>query len=117
MDYKINITYHYVHLDHLFIFINSNVFSYCLYCQKCFILFSLRTFHCFKSDYALRLIGAIIDNEPITNDIFKPDENIINNSIRSKNRTKKWLFEKTSTYAIRIVFSSIDFMIFVSLVY
>jgi hypothetical protein len=51
-------------------------------------LFSLRSVHRFKSNYARRLINAVIKNIPLTKEIFKPNEQIINNSIRFDNRRK-----------------------------
>jgi hypothetical protein len=78
--------YHYVELDHLFIFIISEIL-----CRKNFLsyfLFSLRYVHHLKTNYARRLIKAVIENIPLTEEIFKSNDQIINNSINSKNRTK-----------------------------
>lgn len=48
-----------------------------------FVLCSLRSFHRMKSHCARRLIAAVIDNQPFTDELFKPREQIINSSYRT----------------------------------
>lgn len=50
--------------------------------------FSLRSFHRFKPNYARRLINALIENTPFTEEIFTSNEQVTNNSIRCENPIK-----------------------------
>jgi hypothetical protein len=61
---------------------------YLIYISFFFVLFSLCAVHHFKSIYTRRLINARIENIPLTEEIFKPNEQIINNSLHSKNCIK-----------------------------
>ena len=83
---------YYVHVKYLLIFINSKLFlrfdiKSLFFCSRFLFFFSLRSFHHFKSNYARRLINALIENIPLTEKIFKSNEQILN----IENRLKRFI--------------------------